>query len=73
MRRANEITDDELRGFAEWFYQRFRKKETRQEWFETSLEGAFQVPVRDIKDIVKRMERLSLVSVKRTSIRILNV
>lgn len=73
MRRANEIKDDELRGFVEWFRQRFKRKETRREWFEASLEGAFHIPVRDIKDIVKRMERLSLVSLKRTSIRILDV
>lgn len=73
MRRANEIRDDELRGFVEWFLQRFRKKETRREWFEVSVEGAFRIPVRDVKDIVKRMERLNLVSVKRTSIRIINV
>lgn len=73
MRRAHDVTDQELRNFAEWFLQRFKKKETRREWFEVSVEGAFQIPVRDVKDIVKRMERLNLVSVKRTSIRIINV
>lgn len=71
MRRAHDVTDQELRNFAEWFLQRFKKKETRRAWFETSLEGAFQVPVRDLKDLLRRMERLALVRVSRTSIKVL--
>ena len=73
MRRANDISDAELRGFCEWFYSRFKKKETRRQWFETSIEGTFHVPTRDIKDVVRRMARLELVEVQRDFVKLLSV
>lgn len=62
MRRATDIKDDELRAFCERFKERFHTTRTRAEWFLTSLEGHTHVPVRDLRDLLRRMERLNLVS-----------
>ena len=73
MRRAHDITDQELRDFTEWFVQRFRVKKTRREWFATSMEGRFHVPARDLKDLAKRLEALALVKVSKDFVELAKV
>lgn len=84
MRRAAEITDQELRDFAEWFKATFatdRQRKwmsmtfaprcTRREWFITSIEGATHCPARDAKVLVRRMHHLKLVKVHHEYIELL--
>ena len=73
MRRAHDITDQELRDFVEWFSQRFRTKKTRLPWFSTSLEGRFHVPARDLKDLFRRLESLCLVRVLKDFVELVKV
>ncbi len=73
MRRATDITDTDLRDFVEWFRQRFKVRQTRREWFTTSLEGRTSVPARDLKDLVKRLEGLGLVRVQKDFVELLKV
>lgn len=68
MTRANEITDQQLEGFCEWYGQRFKKRMTRRAWFETSLEGAMHVPARDVKDLLRRMEALDLIRATKANV-----
>ena len=85
MRRAAEITDQELHGFASWFTTTFRTDRerkwmsfalaprfTRREWFTTSLEGAMHCPARDAKVLVRRMTKLKLVKRHKDFVELLN-
>ena len=73
MRRAHDITDTELRDFVEWFRQRFHVRKTRLPWLSTSLEGRFHVPVRDLKDLFKRMDDLGLIVIKKDFVELAKV
>lgn len=74
MRRATDITDQQLRDFAEWFNATFatdRQRKwmsmtfaprcTSREWFTTSIEGAMHCPVSDAKALVRRLHQLKLI------------
>lgn len=74
MRRASDITDQQLRDFAVWFAESFRTDQQRKwmsmtlaphctllAWFTTSIEGAMHCPVSDAKKLVRRLHQLKLI------------
>lgn len=84
MRRANDISDAELRDFCEWFQIRFKTSQqrqwlgqpiaahhTRREWFLTSVEGTMHCPVKDCKKLLRRMRHLGLIATHQDSVELL--
>lgn len=70
MKRATEIKDAELKSFCEWYLQRFKANPTNARWFATSLEGAMHCPHRDVKDLLKRMDRAGMIELYRDAVEI---
>ena len=73
MSRANEIKDAELKSFCEWYLQRFRANPTNVRWFSVSLEGAMKCPHREVKDLLKRMQRSGMIEIYRDVVEILKM
>lgn len=59
-----EITDNDLREFCRWYRHHFGKREDAESVFVTCLCGAFHSFPKPMKEVVKRMQDLSLIRVK---------
>lgn len=68
MRRAFDIKDTELKDFCELYLQRFKANPTNIRWFSISLEGAMHCPHRDVKDLLKRMQRAGMIEIYRDAV-----
>lgn len=71
MIRASEITDQQLANFCEWYQQRFKANPSNVRWFSVSLEGAMHCPHREVKDLLKRMERAGMIRTSRDIVEII--
>lgn len=59
MRRANDITNEELLRFCSWYVGRYGRH-TPTAWLSTSIEGWAHCPHSDSKKLIRRLRELGL-------------
>ena len=64
------ITDKELREFCKWYKNHFRKDSDVESVFVTCMCGHFHSYPKAMKDVMKRMQALRLITINKEKITI---